>query len=74
MSDRFDSNFFVNVFWFIWNTGFSLFDYIWIFKGHSNWLIWTGFILCGSVALVNFTIMVYKMYLIAKRISNEAKH
>lgn len=74
MSDKLDSNFAVNVFWFIWNTGFATFDAIWISKGHSNWLIWVGLILCGSVAVMNFVVIIYKTYLIAKRVANEAKH
>lgn len=74
MSDRLDSNFAVNVFWFVWNACFTVFDIYYLRTHQSNWLVWTGLALCGSVALMNFIVIVYKTYLIRKRIANEAKN
>lgn len=72
MKDRVDFHFYLNIFWLVWNTGFSVFDYVAISRGNSNWLVWTGLILCGSVAVMNFFVLIYKTYLIIKRVSNES--
>lgn len=72
MKDRVDFHFYLNIFWFVWNTGFSIFDYAAIRRGNSNWLVWTGLILCGSVAVMNFYVLIRKTYLIIKRVSNES--
>jgi hypothetical protein len=74
MSDRIDFSFFMNIFWVIINLPMTVIDLYWISKDNSNVLIWIGLFLCGSVALMNFIVIVYKTYLIRKRIANEAKN